>query len=358
MSYNASTGAISAPVSIDDVKSALGESSNDIATLCKSANINMWAKYKPTSYPAPFPSDWYKAADGNYGISFTTYSNLAAVVAAYYIAGDEQTHNNGYSYKRPSGGATSPYRLGDFRGYRHTAEKGVVSFSVPSEIAQGNYVGGSCIATIKKANSDYIALGDVGSFENCYFGIALLNSDKSIAYFQTSDSKIGGQTAEGAGGLSCRLGTADKKVGLGNYIAIPFLCTASHSLNETFKAASWYALPNVKPLTIKVVTVASTIKLTCSMVWTNNNPTGVKLLNEGTTTIDRISVEIRFSDSDNNATLIQGEASLMNDGSLAVGASTTLNYQRYRLLDKSQKIVVKVGGILKWSQVIPMQSQN
>ena len=46
MPYNSETGIISAPVSIDDVKRALGESSNDLATLCKSENINIWSKYK------------------------------------------------------------------------------------------------------------------------------------------------------------------------------------------------------------------------------------------------------------------------------------------------------------------------
>ena len=39
MSYNSETGIISAPVSIDDVKQALGESSNYLATLCKSNNV-------------------------------------------------------------------------------------------------------------------------------------------------------------------------------------------------------------------------------------------------------------------------------------------------------------------------------
>ena len=47
MSYNSETGIISAPVSIDDVKQALGESSNDLATLCKSVNLNPYSKYKP-----------------------------------------------------------------------------------------------------------------------------------------------------------------------------------------------------------------------------------------------------------------------------------------------------------------------
>ena len=66
-----SNNKITAPVSVDDVKSVLGESSNDLAALCKSSKINVWAKYKPTVYPSPFPDDWYKAKDGNYGINIT-----------------------------------------------------------------------------------------------------------------------------------------------------------------------------------------------------------------------------------------------------------------------------------------------
>ena len=54
MPYNSNTGIISAPVSIDDVKRALGESSNDLATLCKSENINIWSRYKPISCKGEF----------------------------------------------------------------------------------------------------------------------------------------------------------------------------------------------------------------------------------------------------------------------------------------------------------------
>ncbi len=39
-------GIIQAPVSIADVKTVLGETSNDLATLCRSDKINMWAKFK------------------------------------------------------------------------------------------------------------------------------------------------------------------------------------------------------------------------------------------------------------------------------------------------------------------------
>ena len=50
-------GIITAPVSIEDVKKILNESSNDIATLCKNHNINMWSKYKPVNLRKKFVTD-------------------------------------------------------------------------------------------------------------------------------------------------------------------------------------------------------------------------------------------------------------------------------------------------------------
>ena len=50
-------GIIQAPVSIADVRTVLGETSNDLATLCKSEKINMWAKFKPVELNKPFTSD-------------------------------------------------------------------------------------------------------------------------------------------------------------------------------------------------------------------------------------------------------------------------------------------------------------
>ena len=113
-------GKITAPVSIDDLKNLFGEGSGDLATLCTSPKINVWAKYKPTVFPSPFPDDWYKAKDGNYGINITVENgknNWKDLVAEYSKA------NNGYGtlYDKPTGGASSPFRLGDFRGYFHNA---------------------------------------------------------------------------------------------------------------------------------------------------------------------------------------------------------------------------------------------
>ena len=115
-----SNGKITAPVSIDDIKSCFGLGSNDLGTLIKTANINIWAKYKPTVYPSPFPDDWYRGGDGNYGLNITVDNKVSTV--SNLVAQYSKT-NNGYGnlYKRPTGGSSAPYRLGDFRGYNHNA---------------------------------------------------------------------------------------------------------------------------------------------------------------------------------------------------------------------------------------------
>lgn len=165
MSYNSDSGIISAPVSIDDVKQALGESSNDLATLCKSENINIWSKYKPISCKGEFkeypiredsdeivtssyskytcvvrcgmniPMDTYKNLRNNYGGEgfaingcYNLYANnIYGGVGG--IHGDTTTSVSGKHF--PKGGANSPYRLSDFRNYNSKAKNNEFLTSLP-----------------------------------------------------------------------------------------------------------------------------------------------------------------------------------------------------------------------------------
>ena len=165
MSYNSDSGIISAPVSIDDVKRALGESSNDLATLCKSENINIWSKYKPISCKGEFkeypiredsdeivtssyskytcvvrcgmniPMDTYKNLRNNYGGEgfaingcYNLYAdNIYGRVGG--IHGDTTTSVSGKHF--PKGGANSPYRLSDFRNYNSKAKNNKFLTSLP-----------------------------------------------------------------------------------------------------------------------------------------------------------------------------------------------------------------------------------
>lgn len=169
MPYNSENGIISAPVSIDDVKQALGESSNDLATLCKSENINIWSKYKPISCKGdfkeyPIREDSEEIVTSSYSkytcvvrcgmnIPMDTYKNLRnnyggegfAIKACeelhkdnvYGVSGiDKDASTNSHTVYAsgkhfPKGGTNSPYRLGDFRNYNSKAIRTAYLTSFP-----------------------------------------------------------------------------------------------------------------------------------------------------------------------------------------------------------------------------------
>lgn len=165
MPYNSETGIISAPVSIDDVKRALGESSNDLATLCKSENINIWSKYKPISCKGDFKE--YPIREDSEEIVTSSYSNFTCVVRCGMNIPMDTYYNLRYNYGGegfaikacknlyidnvygqtggihdntttmvsgkhfPKGGANSPYRLSDFRNYSSKATRNAFMTSIP-----------------------------------------------------------------------------------------------------------------------------------------------------------------------------------------------------------------------------------
>lgn len=111
---------IGVPVSTEKVREALSETGNDIGRLCSSGKINMWAKYKPVQAATPKALTEEQRAAVSYGLD-------AQPVELQYPSGAnnasifENALNGayGWSYAKPTGGAQSPYRLGDFKGYNH-----------------------------------------------------------------------------------------------------------------------------------------------------------------------------------------------------------------------------------------------
>ena len=164
-----SNGKIIAPISIEDVKTVLGETSNDLATLCKSENINIWSKYKPISCRGefkeyPIREDSYETATSSYNkyncdvrcgmnIPIDTYRNLYNNFSGEGFAIKACTdfyQDNVYGYNGvdkdasssshivnasgkhfPKGGTNSPYRLGDFRNYNNNAKHNAFLSSIP-----------------------------------------------------------------------------------------------------------------------------------------------------------------------------------------------------------------------------------
>lgn len=111
---------IGAPVSTEKVREALSETGNDIGRLCSSGKINMWAKCKPVQVATPKALTEEQRAAVFYGLD-------AQPVELQYPSGNNNASifknaldgAYGWSYSKPTGGAQSPYRLGDFKGYNH-----------------------------------------------------------------------------------------------------------------------------------------------------------------------------------------------------------------------------------------------
>lgn len=228
-------GKITAPVSVDDVKSVLGESSNDLAALCKSSKINVWAKYKPTVFPSPFPDDWYKAKDGNFGLNITVdnaKSNWKDLVAEYSKV------NNGYItlYNKPIGGASSPFRLGDFRGYFHNANpevKDYLSTNVFIRESDTNQI----LTLFNPVSADGLQVSyfDFAAFKDKYFGYIITDKSKSTLQLITTASSVGTFTVP----------LPKNALQVGDYLAFPMFCSHNYSSDHTLHQMTCYAIPNL-----------------------------------------------------------------------------------------------------------------
>lgn len=84
------------------VASAIGAATNDVGQLCIHPNINKWSKWKPVKYNSIVPITQAQLASVNFGITPPTPStDYTAVMDVKW------------GYSKPTGGSSSPYRLGD-----------------------------------------------------------------------------------------------------------------------------------------------------------------------------------------------------------------------------------------------------
>lgn len=255
-------GIIQAPVTIADVKTTLGETSNDLAALCRSDKINMWAKYKPVELNKPFTSDefdfenrkwrdnatWYRGADfegvGICGIKIAHSSTLQSLTELY----DKGQSN----WSRVKVGSTfaCPYRLSDFVGYKHAA---TAPFKRPFVTSKTNE-NGSVFATMMIKNLDTeneLTMQEFGKLSEAYLGLALKDAAGRLVYFMTTDKplKNGGVNVEMQG-----IAFAP-----GDYKAYLFLCSAVLTLNKPPMQATYYTIPYFKPSVVNITSEAQHI---------------------------------------------------------------------------------------------------
>lgn len=345
-------GKITSPVSVDDVKSVLGESSNDLAALCKSSKINVWAKYKPTVFPSPFPDNWYKAKDGNFGLNITVdnaKSNWKDLVAEYSKA------NNGYGtlYDKPTGGASSPFRLGDFRGYFHNANpevKDYLSTNVFIRESDTNQI----LTLFNPVSVDGLQISyfDFAAFKDKYFGYIITDKSKSTLMFITTASSVGSFTVP----------LPKNALQVGDYLAFPMFCSFNYSSDHTLHAMTCYAIPNLaggKPLSI--FSQSQAVASNFAQINAENRLGRIIVtlkMKDNATTVKNVAVYCVYqTDPSKGQSMVAGEY-VNTVGTMNAGETKTVSFTNLTS-GKSYKIYVianytwVVKGLIPFSSIMP-----
>lgn len=338
---------ITAPVSVDDVKSLLGESSNDLATLCKSSKINVWAKYKPTVFPSPFPDDWYKSKDGNYGLNITVdnrVSSWSALVAEYSKA------NNGYSniYNRPSGGATSPYRLGDFRGYNHKAKPEISDYLAASNYMEDSQISLSVAYNAVTVDGDQVSYNAIDAFRDLYFGYVITDiSGKTLKLIATASTTS-----------SYEVRLAARTLLAGTYRLYPMFCNVDYSTNHTLRAMYCYAVPNLaggKIMTVRTASETEASKYASIFAEYTFANTRIKVTIKAKERVTNIGIYFCYqSNPTKGQALLVGEYSTRID-SIASGETESVTFTN-PLSGKSYLVYVMSDGVWVAKGLPPMTS--
>lgn len=183
-------------ISISDVATVLKATSSDDGTLCTHPNINMFSKYKPTRFSGTkqgvsglgplisstdteaqklekiraFKALQYRSDNFNCGISVATYPNWT------YANRDKDGELNGWVYEKPTGGASSPYRIHDFSLYCHKASPPLTGFYCDSQtVNEKIHITGAL--NMQSGNTLSLAIGDISTLDD--YGICFLVTDKN-----------------------------------------------------------------------------------------------------------------------------------------------------------------------------------
>lgn len=297
-------GKITAPVSIDDVKSVLGHNSNDLASLCTYKGINMWAKYKPVDSDNAFLdiNTGWKGKRNDCNINYPKATNIDDIKDYYSQA------NNGFTYRT----ASAPYRLGDFRGYNHNARSEYLEIGTTSPTSEDD-VSISAAYNLQSVDSDWISMKDLlndGSI-TYHFGVLLYNNNgNKLQYVRTSDTNDVRFT----------------KVRAGTYTVYPFMSSVDYTGSDfpLLQAGSYIPIPVLQPITL---VVKSKVDINGSKVTLKQDGLG----NATVENVDRsshvVSLDLRFASSDQSTPMEFGEYTLINNKKMAANTSKTVFYK-------------------------------
>lgn len=324
---------ITAPVSIDDVKSVLGYSSNDLASLCTYKGINMWAKYKPVDSDNAFLdiNTGWKGKRNDCNINYPKTTSIYDI-KDYYSQAD-----NGFTHRM----ASAPYRLGDFRGYNHNAKSEYLGITTTSPSAE-DAVSISAAYNLQSVNSDWISMKDLlndGSNITYHFGVLLYNNNgNKLQYMKTSDTNVVNFT----------------KVKAGTYTVYPFMSSVDYTSSDfpQLQAGSYTPIPVLQPITLVVKTRAD---LNGSKVTLRQNGLGGATIKNVDNVSHIVSLQLRFSSSKVTSSMLLGESNLISNKKLAGGTIESVFFRSKMQSGKAYSLWLYVDYVLTINEPVFIQ---
>lgn len=306
-------------VDIITIANVLGEANLNVVSLCTSSRINMWSKRKPVKHPSldALTDLQISGSSGDYGISYPLTRDLNTI-KDYYDGG-----NNGYSYDRPNGSAVAPYRLSDFKGYKHDANPPMAgNLTVAKQIVNTSDI--QIAIDLQLQDIDDLSIEDFQTFAPCYFGVALYKGD-SIVYRQTVSTPL----SETAGSYTVTFTNSGGQWPLGTYYAVPFISTVAYTTSlADSSTAIYYPVPLVQPNYFDVISASSAIEVIIYAENVNNDKRTVKvtLTNTSTTVYTNIVLYCLLSTRDKTSTSIQLQAGEKQTTISRLDANATVTY--------------------------------
>lgn len=249
-----SGGKITSPVSFADVNSVLGTRHTSLGLLCTDNNINKWAKYKPVvkniiditgqldaNKNWLSSATWWKGTNSNCGITYTSYTTVAAARTAII------NKTAIWSYTKPSGGSSSPYRLTDFNQYDHNALPPCTGTSAPDAYLRAG-AEWKVIAIPTMDTGLNLRLNHIGNFANYYYLVAVFDGSGNLKFLQTSSKKVGQYTDGESIEISVPFnngsyGYQGKLSENGTYYAFMMLSSVSYNCATSAQSGTYVPLP-------------------------------------------------------------------------------------------------------------------
>lgn len=327
-----SDGKITAPVSIDDVKSVLGYGSNDLASLCTYEGINMWAKYKPVDSDNAFLdiNTGWKGKRNDCNINYPKATSI------YDIKGYYSQADNGFTHRT----ASAPYRLGDFRGYNHNARSEYLGIGATSPSSE-DAVSISAAYNLQSVDSDWISMKDLLNDGNItyHFGVLLYNNNgNKLQYMRTSDTNVVKFT----------------KVSAGTYTVYPFMSSVDYTSSDfpQLQVGSYIPIPVLQPITLVVKTRTD---INASKVTLRQSGLGSATIKNVDSVSHVVSLELRFSSSEETSMMQSGEFTLIKKTELAGGDSKTALYKNKMQSGETYVLWLYVDYVLTTKQMVFIQ---